>query len=76
MHLLASSSRTFASNSLHGGYFGKLDGSHGSGFDEKNCKKVTKMCTVKLVWKFDNRYVNLILSSAKVNVVLIIIQVT
>ena len=39
IYLLASSSRSFASNSLLGGYFGKLEGSHGSGLEEKNCKK-------------------------------------
>jgi len=35
-YLLASSSRTLASNSLLGGYFGKLEGSQGRGFVEKN----------------------------------------
>ena len=35
--LLASSFRTFASNSLLGGYFGKLEGSQASGFIIKNC---------------------------------------
>lgn len=35
-YLLASSSLILASNSLLGGYFGKLEGSQGSGFVEKN----------------------------------------
>lgn len=42
LHLLASSSRTFASNSLLGGYFGKLEGSQGRGFIAKNCKSIKK----------------------------------
>uniref|UniRef100_A0A7I4AZ37 Uncharacterized protein n=1 Tax=Physcomitrium patens TaxID=3218 RepID=A0A7I4AZ37_PHYPA len=36
-HLRASSSRIFASNSLLGGYCGKLDGSYARGFVVKNC---------------------------------------
>lgn len=36
MHLLASSSLNFASNSLLGGYFGKLEGSQGRGSVVKN----------------------------------------
>lgn len=36
MDLLASSPRTFASNSLLGEYFGKLNGSQGRGFVVKN----------------------------------------
>lgn len=53
-YLLASSSRTLASNSLLGGYFGKLEGSHGRGFIEKNyIASKTKgdnhqQCTLKL----------------------------
>lgn len=47
MHLLASSSLSFASNSLLGGYFGKLEGSHGSGLEEKNCKKEAKIYTIR-----------------------------
>lgn len=35
-NLLVSSSRSLASNSLLGGYFGKLDGSQGRGFVVKN----------------------------------------
>jgi hypothetical protein len=42
-YLLASSSRTLTSNSLLGGYFGKLDGSQGRGFVVKNCKKAEQM---------------------------------
>lgn len=38
-HLLASSSRSLASNSLLGGYFGKVDGSQGRGFVVKNWTK-------------------------------------
>lgn len=36
-NLLASSSRNFASNSLLGGYFGKLEGSQATGSVVKNC---------------------------------------
>lgn len=50
IYLRASSSRTLASNSLLGGYFGKLKGSQGSGFVVKNWNeagwiiKILKFC--------------------------------
>lgn len=46
-YLLASSSRSFISNSLVGGNFGKLDGSQGSGCVVKNCIKKAILDTVK-----------------------------
>jgi len=39
---LLASSRNLASISLLGAYFGKLDGSQGTGSDVKNCKKMGK----------------------------------
>lgn len=39
IYLLASSSRTLASNSLLGGYLGKVEGSQGCGLVVKNCEK-------------------------------------
>lgn len=39
INLLASSSRSRASNSLLGGYLGKVDGSHARGFVMKNWKR-------------------------------------
>lgn len=41
IYLRASSSRSFASISLLGGYFGKLEGSQGNGFVVKNCMGTT-----------------------------------
>lgn len=44
-YLLDSSSRSLTSNSLLGGYLGKLDGPQGRGFVVKNWKKNSRVQT-------------------------------